>query len=602
MVRLPHVKGLTGRSAVQTESEAFRNNAAAYDAKPWLAQYAPDVVATIEYPRQTICELLDEMAARYPTRAAFIFQNHVLTYRDVVRLSKQMSAALQRAGVGPGDVVFLLLPNMPHFPIAYYGALRLGAAVAAASPTVVEREVEGLIRDSGAKVVVTLDILFDKVQNVWQSAGAQAAVVGTATDFMPAWMRIVGRVTGRTPKPKTPITYAGGVRHMLPFLRSGRGDWAAPAGDPDAVAVLQYTGGTTGLPKAAVLSHANLLSNARQMVAWFPTLKQGEESILAVLPFFHVYGVTLAMNAGVLLGATTILIPRPVTADIFEAIGRYRPTVFPGVPTLYVAVTNDKRHTQYDLSSIDICVSGGAPLPHEVKREFERVTGGHLYEGYGLSEASPLTHAEPYDGRGRVGSMGLPVSDTEVRIVDDNDNPVPIGEEGEMVVRGPQVMRGYWKRPEDTADTLRGGWLHTGDIARMDADGWFYIVDRKKDLIITGGENIYPREVEEVLYEHPKVREAAVVGVPHPFGGEIAKAFIVLKPGEEATKGEIVQFAAQRLAKHKVPRAVEFRDELPKSAAQKILRRVLAEEERARQATRGSRRRRGAVPDEQTVE
>jgi long-chain acyl-CoA synthetase len=590
---------------VHIESKASELNAALYDSKPWLAQYPTDVVPTIEYPRQTIWELLEETAARYPARPAFVFQNHALTYRDVVRLSKQMSGALQRAGVGPGDVVFLLLPNVPHFPIAYYGALRLGAAVAAASPTVVEREVESLIRDSGAKVVVTLDILFDKVENVWQQAGAQAAVIGTATDFMPLWMRVAGRVSGRTPKPKTPITYAGAVQHVLSFLRGGRREAVTPITDNQAVAVLQYTGGTTGLPKAAILTHASLLANARQMVAWFPALKQGEETILAVLPFFHVYGVTLAMNAGVLLGATTVLIPRPVTSDIFEAIARYRPTVFPGVPTLYVAVTNDKRHAQYDLSSIDICVSGGAPLPLEVKREFERVTHGHLYEGYGLSEASPLTHAEPYDGRGRVGSMGLPVSDTEVRIVDDNDNPVPVGEEGELAIRGPQVMQGYWRRPEDTAATLRGGWLHTGDIARMDDDGWFYIVDRKKDLIITGGENIYPREVEEVLYEHPKVQEVAVVGVPHPFGGEIAKAFVVLKPGEEATKGDIVQFAAQRLAKHKVPRAVEFRDELPKSAAQKILRRVLAEEERARQAERGGRRRRRQEADteaERTVE
>jgi long-chain acyl-CoA synthetase len=302
------------------------------------------------------------------------------------------------------------------------------------------------------------------------------------------------------------------------------------------------------------------------------------------------------MNAGLLLGANTVLIARPVTSDIFEAIRRHRPTIFPGVPTLYVALMNDERHKEYDLSSIQTCVCGGAPLPLEVKRDFEAITGGHLYEGYGLSEASPLTHAQPYDGRGRVGSMGLPVADTQARIVDDDDNPVPVGDEGELVVRGPQVMKGYWRREEETAETLRGGWLHTGDIARMDSDGWFSIVDRKKDLIITGGENVYPREIEEVLYEHPKVKEVAVVGVPHPFGGEIAKAFIVLKPGEEATKKDIIQFASVRLSKQKVPRAVEFRAELPKSAAQKILRRVLAEEESSRQTKRGRRAKRRETP------
>jgi long-chain acyl-CoA synthetase len=300
------------------------------------------------------------------------------------------------------------------------------------------------------------------------------------------------------------------------------------------------------------------------------------------------------MNAGLLLAARTILIAGGwVPAEIFEAIKRYRPTVFPGVPTMYVALVNDERSRSYDMSSIDVCVSGGAPLPLEVKRDFERLTGGHLYEGYGLSEASPLVSAQPSDENGKPGSIGLPVPDTECRIVDSETlEPLPLGEAGELAVRGPQVMTGYWCRPDETAAVLRDGWLLTGDIARMDEDGYFFLVDRKKDLIITGGENIYPREIEEVLFEHPKVKEAAVVGVPHPFGGEIAKAFVVLKPAETATKKDITQFAGQRLAKHKVPRAVEFRNELPKSAAGKVLRRVLAEEEVERQRSRPQRRRR----------
>lgn len=572
---------------MQTETSA--GNEAAYDAKPWLAEYPPDVPSSLSYPERSIWDLLEETVSRYAERTAFVFQNRDMSYRQLRRHSEHMAAALSAAGVRKGDVVLLVLPNVPHFPVAYYGALRIGAVVAAAPPNSVEREIENLLRDSGAKTVVTVDLLYDKVASSWQRAGVEQVIVGTVVDFMPPWIRLAGQVTGKVPRPRERVPFGGKVHRMLSFLR-GAGTPPSTEVGPHDIALLQYTGGTTGTPKAAVLTHANLLSNAMQMRTWFPSLRDGEETLLAVLPFFHVYGVTLAMNAGLLLGARTVLIPRPIVSDMLEAIRRYRPTIFPGVPTIYIAVTNDARSKEYDLSSIDVCVSGGAPLPLEVKRDFERLTSGHLYEGYGLSEASPVTNAEPYDGRSRVGSMGLPVADTEARVVDEHWQAVPVGDEGELVVRGPQVMKEYWGRPEETADVLRDGWLRTGDIARMDVDGWFYIVDRKKDLIITGGENIYPREVEEVLFEHPAVQEAAVVGVPHPFGGEIAKAFIVLKPGATASKKDITQFASQRLAKHKVPRAVEFRDELPKSAAQKVLRRILADEERARQASRPQRR------------
>jgi long-chain acyl-CoA synthetase len=362
------------------------------------------------------------------------------------------------------------------------------------------------------------------------------------------------------------------------------------AAAPADIAVLQYTGGTSGIPKAATLTHAGLLANARQMRAWFPPLQDGGETILAVLPLFHVYGMTLVLNAAVILGARTVLIPNWTPSQVFESIRKYRPTIFPGVPTLYVAFVNDERSRSYDVSSIQYCVCGGAPLPVEVKRDFERLTGGHLYEGYGLSEASPLVSAQPYTGAGEAGSVGLPVANTDVTIVSaDTGEPVPLGQAGELLVRGPQVMPGYWHRPEETAEVLEDGWLRTGDIARMDESGFLFIVDRSKDLIITGGENVYPREIEEVLFEHPKVKEAAVVGVPHPFGGEVAKAFIVSKPDEELTKTEILNFARERLAKHKVPRAVEFRTELPKSSAGKVLRRVLADEERERAKKRSGR-------------
>jgi len=569
---------------VRTESPSSAGGVSPYDQRPWLRHYPVDVPAHLEYPSQTMSELLDETVQGYGHRPAFVFQNHAMTFQELQLYAGRVASGLQRAGVRKGDVVLVLLPNVPHFPVAYHGILRIGAILAAASPLSVERELENLITDSGARIIITIDLLFDKVASIYDRCGVELVVVGSVVDFMPPWVRLAGRLSGKTPKPKQPVRYGGKVQSMRACMRSGRGVAAPVEVVPGDVALLQYTGGTTGTPKGATLTHANLLANGRQMLTWFPTLKKGDETILAVLPFFHVYGVTLAMNGGLLLAANTVLIARPVIADIVDAVRRHRPTIFPGVPTLYAAIVNDERAKHYDLSSIDVCACGGAPLPAEVKRDFEKLTGGHLYEGYGLSEASPLTHAVPHDGRDKSGSMGFPVVDTDARIVNERGEAVPIGEAGELEVRGPQIMQGYWRRPEETADVFHDGWLRTGDVAWMDEEGWFYLVDRKKDLIITAGENIYPREIEEVLFEHPQIKEVAVVGVPHPYGGEIAKAFVVLAPGETATKKDITQFAAARLAKHKVPRAVEFRAELPKSAAQKVLRRVLADEEGARQA------------------
>jgi long-chain acyl-CoA synthetase len=574
---------------VKSDTHVLEPSTDVYDSRPWLAHYPENVPGSIQYPRQTIYELLSEIAASYGDLTAFIFQGRELTYRQVLRQADRMAGALRQSGVRKGDVVAVLLPNVPHFPIAYYGILKLGARVAAIPPNSVEREIERYLEDCGAKAVITLDLLFAKLgQSFSESAAVEHVIVGKVTDFMPWWIRRAARFSKKVPKPTRPVPYGGKVRGFLSFLKTGSNVDFVVDVQPEDVALLQYTGGTTGLPKAALLTHHSLLANARQMKDWFPQLRQGQETILAVLPFFHVYGVTLVMNAGLLLAARTVLIAGGwVPSEVFESIRRYRPTIFPGVPTLYVALCNDERSRKYDLRSIDICVSGGAPLPDEVRRDFEALTGGHLYEGYGLSEASPMSHAQPYDGTGKLGSIGMPVPDTEARIVDsETGRPVQVGVEGELCIRGPQIMAGYWQRPDDTDQVLRDGWLFTGDIARMDDDGYFTIVDRKKDLIITSGENVYPREIEEVLFEHPKIKEVAVVGVPHPYGGEIAKAFIVLRSGEQATKKDIIQFAAQRLSKHKVPRAVEFRTELPKSPAQKVLRRVLADEERSRQAGR----------------
>lgn len=573
---------------MQTERQSS-GDSRVYDAMPWLQHYPPGVPASIPYPQQSIWDVLEATTARHPSHQAFIFQNYPMTFRELLELSRRMADGLASAGISRGDVVLALLPNTPHFPITYYGTLKLGAALTAVAPTSVDREIEYFIKDSGAKVIVTLDLLYEKIAGIWERCDIDTVVVGSVTDFMPLWVRMAAPYLKRVPKPKTPVVFGPRVRPARKFLRlAPRAPEVTVA--PDDLALLQYTGGTTGTPKAAMLTHRSLLVNAHQMRAWLPELREGKETILAVLPFFHVYGVTLAMNAGLLLGARTILIAGGwVPAEVFDAIGRYQPSVFPGVPTLYVAILNDERSRAFDLSSIDMCISGGAPLPVEVKRDFERLTGGYLLEGYGLTEASPLTHAQPADGTGKPGSIGMPVPDTQARIIDAETGEVlPVGDAGELVVRGPQVMAGYWRQAEETRNVLRDGWLRTGDIARMDEAGTFYIVDRKKDLIITGGENIYPREIEEVLFEHPMVKEVAVTGIPHRYGGEIAKAFIVLKPGETVSKKEILQFARERLAKHKIPRAIEFRAELPKSQTGKVLRRALAEQEIAKRSERGN--------------
>lgn len=538
----------------------------------------------------------------YADHDAYVFLDTPMSYERVLALSDRMARALAASGVGRGDVVLFVLPNSPHFPIAYFGTLKLGAAVAAAPPVSVPREIEFLIRDSGARTIVTLDILYDKILGTWENAGVETVIVGSIGDFLPLHKRALGRLMKKIPVPVAPVPYGERVKHMQDFLRSARGQPPANAATPHDIAVLQYTGGTTGMPKAAMLTHANLLVNAQQMRAWFPPLRDGEETILAVLPLFHVYGMTLVLNAALILAARTVLIPNWTPSLVFDAIRVYRPTIFPGVPTLYVAFVNDERSRVYDVSSIEYCVCGGAPLPVEVKREFELLTGGRLFEGYGLSEASPLVSAQPYTGAGEAGSVGLPVASTDISIVDaESGQPVPLGQSGELLVRGPQVMAGYWHRPDETADVLTEGWLRTGDIARMDKQGFLFIVDRSKDLIITGGENVYPREIEEVLFEHPRIKEAAVVGVPHPFGGEVAKAFIVAKPGEDLTKNEVIGFARERLAKHKVPRAVEFRTELPKSSSGKVLRRVLSDEEKERAQKRSGRHRGHVQPSGSAV-
>ncbi len=556
----------------------------AHGARPWHRHYPEGVSPTLQYPLQQLSGLLDSTADRFGHRPATIFFGATLTWSEVRRKAEAFGEALRAMGVQKGDRVAIMLPNIPQAVIAYFGALKAGAVVVMFNPLYVEREMEHQLQDCGAEVMVLLDLLYPRVKRVQPATRLKKLIITSIREYMPVPLRLLVPLVKRELVGKVPAD--PDVAHFGRLLRQHAGQAPPPVeADPvHDVALLQYTGGTTGLSKGAMLTHLNLVANAQQVRAWMPDFREGEERILAVMPFFHVYGLTVCLNVAALGGAALILVPKFEVDRVLELIHKQKPTLFPGAPTIYVAINNHPRVREYDLRSIKACISGAAPLPVEVQAEFEALTGGRLVEGYGLTEASPVTHCTPIHGRRVAGSIGLPLPDTEVKIVDlqTGVDEVEPGAEGELCIRGPQVMAGYWNRPEETARTLRDGWLHTGDIARMDADGFTYIVDRQKDIIIAGGFNIYPREVEEVLHEHPAVLEAAVAGVPDEYRGQTVKAYVVLKEGQTATAEEIIQFCRERIAKYKAPTQVEFRESLPKSLIGKVLRRVLLEEESRR--------------------
>lgn len=554
--------------------------------RPWQAHYPAGVRPHLEYPLRPLHTLLDDAAARFPRSPATQFYGGTLTWGEIRRAADAFAVALAGLGVRPGDRVALLLPNVPQGVIAYWGALKAGAVVVFFNPLYAEREIEHQLKDSGAEVMVVLDLLYDKVRHVQPRTLRQVIVTGLK-DYMGLALRLLVPLVKRELVGKVP--QESGTLRFTDLLRQydGRQPDAVAADPVHDMAVLQYTGGTTGLSKGAVLTHRNLMANAQQVREWMPGLVDGAERILCVMPFFHVYGLTVCLNVGALLGATLILIPKFDLKQVLKLIDKQKPTLFPGAPPIYVAINHFPDVGKYDLRSIKACISGAAPLPVEVQTQFEALTGGKLVEGYGLTEASPVTHCTPIYGRQVHGSIGLPLPDTEIKIVDleSGAETLPAGEVGELCIRGPQVMAGYWNRPEETASALRDGWLHTGDIARIDEDGYTYIVDRAKDMIIASGYNIYPREVEEVLYEHPAIMDAVVVGIPDEYRGQTVKAYIVVKTGAELTEPDLIAFCRERMARYKVPHLVEFRENLPKTMVGKVLRRVLLEEEMAKAAS-----------------
>jgi long-chain acyl-CoA synthetase len=543
----------------------------------WLSHYPPGVPPRIEIPDRSLVELVQESVLKYPDRVAFIFYGAKWTYRRFWEASGHLAQSLLDEGLQRGDRVALYLPNCPVYPIAYFAALRAGMTVVQVSPLYLGQDLHRLLTDAEPKAIFCLNLQWPNVEKLTWSFPVPLTYVTGLNELYPfptKWF--VNRVLKRRGLP-TQIPEGPRIRRWKPAISTSGLPAPVRVNAATDVAVLQYTGGTTGVPKAAMLSHRNLVANAMQCAAWFNVAARERETVLASIPYFHVYGMTVAMNHPLLAGATIVLETRPDVDEILKLINKYHPTQFPGVPSLYNAINHHPKRDRYDLRSIRICLSGSAPLPLEVAKQFEAETGGSLVEGYGLSETSPVTHANPIKGERRAGSVGLPVPDTDQRIVDTETGTrvLPAMETGELCVRGPQVMLGYYRQPEETAAVLKDGWFKTGDIAYLDSDGYCFIVDRKKDLINVGGFKVYPREVEEVLFQHPAVADAAVVGVPDAEHGEVVRAFVVKKAGATVTADELIQFVRDRLAHYKAPRVVEFRTALPRSGVQKVLRREL---------------------------
>jgi len=552
--------------------------------KPWLKFYEPHIPEHIDYPEITMPAALEETARKYPDHTALIFNNAKIPYREYNEAVDRFAAALQGLGVKKGDRVAVHLLNCPQFPIAYYAVLRIGGIVVPCNPLYTAREIRHQLKDSGAEVIVTLSMMYPIIKQVRAETELRHVIVANIKTYLPPLLRILFTLfKEKKGGHRVDISGDANTYWFTDVLAKGPAKPQPVELTWDDTAVLMYTGGTTGVSKGAQLTHQNILVNAQQCKVWI-NAGEAEDISLTALPLYHSFAMTTCMNLDTLAGAAMLLIPNPRDLeDVLKNITKHKPTFYPGVPAMYVAINNYPDLSKYDVGSIKACVSGAAGLPVEVQKRFQELTGAKLVEGYGLSEATPVTHANPIYGDNRVGTIGVPWPDTEVKIVDveTGEQVLGVGEAGELCIRGPQVMKGYWNLPEETANTLREGWLYTGDIAVMDEDGYFKIVDRKKDMILgAGGFNVYPREIEDVLYEYPKVLEVAAAGIPVAGKGERVKAYIVLKEGETATEEEIIAFCRENLAPYKVPKFVEFRTDLPKTMVGKILRRVLVEEDK----------------------
>ncbi|MEM9027815.1 MAG: long-chain fatty acid--CoA ligase [Pseudomonadota bacterium] len=560
----------------------------AQDAHPWLSHYPDGVDWSMDLPARPLFSVLDDAVAGFGTHTCTNFLGKSLTYTEIGQQVAQAAAGLQKLGIKKGDRVGLLLPNCPSFIVYYYASLRLGAIVVNYNPLYTVEELADQVRDSGTVVMVTLDLklLFDKADALLADGTLERCVVCSFPALLPGTKSVLfklfkGRDLARPDRSASldRITFDTA-------LRNNDGAFTPASIDPlTDVAVIQYTGGTTGTPKGAMLTHANLYANVHQVIAWAPGLGHGAERVLGALPFFHVFAMTVVMNFAIARAAEIVIMPRFVLDDALKLISKTRPTVMPGVPTLFNAIMNHPKLASFDLSSLKFCISGGAALPVEVKTRFEALTGCKLVEGYGLSEASPVVSCNPVEGAAKSGSIGQPLPGTVISLRD-LENPemeVPRGEKGEICILGPQVMPGYWQRPDETAATFVNGALRTGDVAIMDDEGFFFIVDRIKDLIICSGYNVYPRRIEDAIYTHAAVEEVTVIGIPDDYRGEAPKAFVKLRKGETLTTDELMTHLEVKLSKIELPSEIEFRTELPKTMIGKLSKKELRQEEAQRQ-------------------
>jgi len=568
-----------GSPRVKTEQDRQTGTENQKSAKPWFENWPKDVPRHIEYPNFSLPEILKKAAKTNPAQTAITFFDRKITYKELDKLTDNFAAALASLGVKKGDKVAIFLPNIPQFAISYYGALRIGAVETAISPLYREREVEHQLNDSEAETIVLLDALFPVLEKVVTNTKIKRIIFTGLKDYMSTGTALLGTLFRKIPSYR--VEPKAGTYSFKELIN--KHDEQPPEvniNPKEDLAALQYTGGTTGTAKGAMLTHMNLLSNAIMCASWLKG-KHAEETFLTVLPLFHIYGMT----TGIYLAGKMVMLPRFEVAATLDAIEKNKVTLFCGAPTMYAMILAHPKLSNFNLSSVRFCISGSAPLPQEIQKKWMQITKGVLVEGYGLTESSPVTHCNPLDATMetvKVGSIGLPWPDTDAKIMDAETGTTELGinQDGELTVKGPQVMKGYWKIPGESASVLRDGWLYTGDIGKMDADGYFYITDRKKDLIKYKGYSVYPREIEDVIYEYPAVKLCSVIGKPDPVAGEIPKAFIVLKEGKTATPEEIKEFVNSKLAPYKAVREVEFRTELPMTMVGKVLRRVLQEEEK----------------------
>ena len=550
--------------------------------KPWLKSYPKEIPKSIQYDEIPLYNFLLESGKRHKKKKALHFMGKEISFGELLKKAKQMANFLQSIGLKKGDRVASMLPNSPQAVITYYGVMLAGGVVVQVNPLYTERELEYQVKDSGAKYIVCLDILLPRVSSVREKTDLEHAIVTKVSDYLPFPKNLIYPfIQKRQYNMVVKVEESADTHIWKNIFESVSDSYEKVEIDPkEDLALLQYTGGTTGKPKGVMLTHYNLVTNVQMCTAWLHNLEKKQEVVLGVLPFFHVYGMTTVMNLSVMNGSKMILMPKFDAEEVLKTIQKLKPTLFPGAPTIYIGLLNHPNLEKYDLSSIEACISGSASLPVDVQQRFEKITGGRLVEGYGLTETSPVTHANFIWGNRVHGSIGVPWPDTEAKIVQEGTTEeLPIGEIGEIAVRGPQVMKGYWNRVEDTKKVLKeDGWLLTGDMGRMDEEGYFYVEDRKSDMIIAGGFNIYPREVEEVLFEHTGIQEAAVIGVPDAYRGETVKAVIVPKKGEKLDEKQLNRYCRKNLAPYKVPRIYEFREELPKTIVGKVLKRQLIEE------------------------